>query len=143
MGSEQIEVLRGRQCRAITFDTATEEWHFDFGNRVGLQVASPWRIVMDGAIRLGWRDDGQKFGLPSPVEGVREATTLLGDAEVRSAAVAAETAVLVITFGPACRLGVFNDSAGYEGWMLNAPGESLAAQGGGRLARWRQEQPDQ
>lgn len=135
MDSKEIKALRGRQCHGIAYDTATEKWLFDFGEKVMLEVASPWRIIVDGAIRLGWRDHGQKFGLPAPVDAVREATKLLGDSEVQSATVAAETADLVITFRSACRFEIFNDSAGYEAWMLNAPGESLVGQGGGRLVR--------
>ena len=136
--SEQIHSLRGHRCRAVTFDAATEEWIFDFGNDTVLQVASPWRVIVAGKIRLGWRDHGQRFGLPLPVDGASEATKLLGGLEVDSARVSAETADLVISFGSTCRLEVFNGSSGYEGWTLNAPGgELFVAQGGGQLARFK------
>lgn len=135
---EQIHALRSQRCRSVTFDAATEQWAFDFGGGTVLQVASPWRVIMGGKIRLGWRDHGQRFGLPSPVDGVAEATRLLGDSEVVSAEVSGETADLVISFGSACRLEVFNGSSGYEGWTLNAPGvELFVAQGGGCLVRFK------
>ena len=124
--------------RMVTFDEATERWIFDFGHEAMLTVASPWRIVVGGRIRLGWRDHGQPFGLPSPVNGVSEATKFLGGAEVKSASAAAETSDLVISFGSGCRLEVFNGSSGYESWTLNAPGgELFVAKGGGALVRFK------
>ena len=106
--------------------------------RCGASGSSPWRIIVAGEIRLGWRDHGQRFGLPSPVDGVSEATKLLGGSEVDSAQVSAETADLVISFGSACRFEAFNGSSGYEGWTLNAPGgELFVAQGGGRLVKFK------
>jgi len=138
--SEQIHALQGRQCLAVTFDEATEQWIFDFEHKAMLTVASPWRIIVGGRIRLGWRDHGQPFGLPSPVNGVSEATKFLGGVEVKSASVAAETSDLVISFVSGCRLEVFNGSSGYEGWTLNAPGgERFVAQGGGDLVRFERD----
>lgn len=50
---------------------------------------------------------------------------------------------LAIEFGP-CRLEVFNDSSGYEGWTLAGPdGETLIAQGGGHLVRHKASGPDE
>jgi hypothetical protein len=134
--SEQISEFEGLRCLKVTFDSATEQWLFHFDGSFCLQVSSPWRVIEAGAIKLGWKDHGQQFGLPSPIDGMETATRLLGRLPVEAAFASAETADLSIAFGPSSRLEIFNDSAGYEGWILNGPsGEYIVAQGGGRLVR--------
>lgn len=129
--------LIGRKCVSLSFDTPTEEWIFKFGDRFVLQTASPWRIVEKGAIRLGWRDDGHQFGLPNPVNASSRALALL-NAPIESTNTSSGTGDLQISFGEACRLEVFNDSSGYEGWIVNGPdGEYTAAQGGGKIVEGR------
>ena len=132
--SERIQLLEGQRCRVVTFDAETQEWIFDFALGIELKVGCPWRIITDGRIQLGWRDHGQKFGLLSEMDGMREAARLLGDSPVASAITEEKTADLVITLASSACLEVINDSAGYEGWTLYGPaGELFVAQGGGRL----------
>ena len=135
---EQIQLLEGQRCRAVTFDRETEEWIFDFASDTALKVSCPWRIIAEGRIQLGRRDHGQLFGLPLAVDGMQEAARLLGASQVDSATVSEKTADLAITLVSSVRLEVINDSSGYEGWTLNGPaGELFVAQGGGRLVRFR------
>jgi hypothetical protein len=58
---------------------AAESWRFDFGGRTTLDVRCPWRILEKGRIVLGNADDGQQFGLASPVDAKQEALRLLSD----------------------------------------------------------------
>jgi hypothetical protein len=92
---------------------------------------------------VGSDDHGQQFGLPKVIDAPRNVLEVVKDRSVEAATVAAGTADLTIDFGDGIRLEVFNDSAGYEGWVLNAPeGRWLVAQGGGRLVSSKSELTD-
>ncbi len=130
--------MRGLACDAITHDAEAWEWVFGFGTGVSLRVAAPWRIVANGAIALGHEDDGQRFGLPRPVDGAARALDLLRSRLVTVFDVADVTADARVEFGDGILLDVFNSSSGYEGWTLSdGTGRLLVAQGGGRLVEVR------
>jgi hypothetical protein len=59
--------LHNKVLESARLDGDTEEWIFRFSGKICLQVSAPWRLLAEGRIRLGWRDDGQRFGLPEPV----------------------------------------------------------------------------
>jgi hypothetical protein len=134
MMNTQVSLLQTREFRSVRRDDETDQWIFDFGEGYVLQVASPWRLMKDDAIALGHCDHGQRFGLTQPVDAEAEVCELVKDRVVLDAVVLNGSADLLVDFGAGIRLEIFNSSAGYEGWSLNAPdGGLLVAQGGGSL----------
>ena len=117
MASEPVTALQalliGRACRVSKRES---DWAFLFGELI-LSVSAPWRIVTAAGVVLGHEDDGQWFGLSSPVDGESGANEVLADAHVTRVEVDEPTADLRIAFGNGARLDLFNDSAGYEGWV--------------------------
>ncbi len=128
-------ILIGRSC---VIGRREHDWTFDLCEGVGLAVSAPWRIVFDGRIAFASEDDGQMFGLKSPVDGEAEARKLVGDKAITAAALDKETADLVLYFDAATRIDVFNNSMGYEGWQasygIHDKRWSLIAMGGGEVA---------
>jgi hypothetical protein len=111
-------------------------WEFSF-QRAGLNITCPWRIVSNGVIILAASDQGQKFGLPSPVDVFSKTMEYLHDATVESVEIDQETSDLCIRFSGGIRVDAFNDSSGYEGWnYADQTGVMLVAMGGGQLAIW-------
>jgi hypothetical protein len=132
--SDIARLMQGLACEDVNYDEATSEWVFRFASTAFLRVAARWIIVAQGRIALGSDDHGQQFGLPRPVDGVANATALLGGRTVEAFAVSPVSADLVIDFGAGVRLEIFNSSSGYEAWVLAAVnGRCLVAQGGGSL----------
>jgi Family of unknown function (DUF6188) len=132
--STQMPRLLARSLRSVRHDEATGEWIFDFGDGYFLRVASPWRLVKGGAIAVGREDHRQKFGLPEPVDAASAVCDLLKNHVIVDAVAAEGSADLSLDFGAGIRLEVFNNSSGFEGWILDAPdGRTLVAQGGGTL----------
>lgn len=124
--------------RACVIGRREHDWIFDLSGGVGLAVSAPWRIVSEGRIAFASDDDGQKFGLTSPVDGEARASKFLGRKTITAAALNRETADLTLQFGTATRIDVFNNSMGYEGWqatyVVDDERWSLIAKGGGELA---------
>ena len=104
----------------------------------GVAVSAPWRIVTEGRIEFASRDDGQWFGLASPLDGEAKAHNLLCEKSITSAKVDRQTADLSLYFDPATRIDVFNHSSGYEAWLatyvIDGKHWSVVAKGGGDLA---------
>ena len=135
--STQVDWLQGRSIQSVRYDEETEEWLFDFGDHHVLQVAAPWRLLKEGRIELGQCDHNQRFGLPAPVDAPTTVLEAVKGRSIIAATVADITADLSVDFGAGVRLEVFNNSGGYEGWTLSAPGgRLLVAQGGGAFAKW-------
>jgi len=131
----QVSWLLGRSLRSVRRDDEADQWIFDFGEGHILQVYSPWRVTKDGSIRAGHCDHRQQFGLPSPIDVEARVSELVNDLVVVDALIVTGCADCSIDFGGGTRLEVFNNSSGYESWMLNGPGGRLiVAQGGGNVA---------
>jgi hypothetical protein len=108
-------------------------WTFVFDDRKAiLNLECPWRLLLRGCIAYGYEDDGQKFGLPEPVNGVQTTTKLIGRSPVVSANVRRGPSDLIINFENGVSLEIFNMSSGYEAWVYNIKdGPTIVAQGGG------------
>lgn len=125
----------GRSCR---IERREADWSIDLGDNVGLAVGCHWRLVSSEGIALTDEDDGQRFGLPAPVDAETKANDLLAGTTVSSATVDRLTADFNLRFSNGLRLDVLNNSSGYEGWQggFNHDGKavSIIAMGGGSLA---------
>lgn len=127
--------LIGRSC---VIGRRDHDWTFGLSEGVGLAVSAPWRIVSGGRIAFASEDDGQMFGLKSPVDGEAEARKHLGSKAITAVTLDRETADLTLHFDAGTRIDVFNNSRGYEGWqaryVIHDKRWSLIAMGGGELA---------
>jgi len=127
--------LAGRYCSVTRRE---HDWFFDFGEGWRLRVAASWRIVAAGRIALAGQDDGQRLGLPTPLDGEARARELLEARRIAAAVVDRQTADLDLTFEDGTKLQVFNDSCGYEGWDARFPADGgwmlLVGMGGGEVA---------
>jgi hypothetical protein len=114
-------------------------WQFRFGDgEATLNLECPWRLLLNGAIALGDDDDGQQFGLPAPLDGVKEAEKLLSASQVSLVEIREGCGDLSLTFQNGVRLEAFNGSSGYEGWTCSGKiGVTVVAQGGGNLSIWK------
>ena len=74
-----IEVLETMVLRLPTcVEKAGHVWQFRFGDgEATLNLECPWRLLLNGAVAFGGDDDGQQFGLPAPLDGVKETEKLL------------------------------------------------------------------
>jgi len=130
-----LRSMRGASLRGL-LQPAEGVWQFDFEG-AGLTIECPWRIVSGGSVVLASSDQGQKFGLPAPVDLISATLGKLKGLTVETIAINGETADLCLTFGGGTRIDTFNDSSGYEGWnYADRDGVMLVAQGGGQLAIW-------
>jgi hypothetical protein len=127
--------LIGRSC---VIGRREHDWTFGLSEGVGLAVSAPWRIVSGGRIAFAAEDDGQMFGLKSPVDGEAEARKHLGSKTITGVTLEMETADLKLHFDAGTRIDVFNNSTGYEGWqasyVIHDKRWSLIAMGGGEVA---------
>lgn len=126
------EQLVGRQCE---IGRREADWVVNLAGGGSITLPIPWRIVANGRIAFASEDDGQKFGLPAPVDGEARANTLIGSNSITGMSIDSQTADLTVHFGNVLRLDAFNNSCGYEGWHISLPSEhggiSVVALGGG------------
>ena len=82
--------------------------------------AEYWRIIKDGKAGRSSFDHRQKYGLPEPIDAVKELRELLQDRTVTDASLNKETGDLHFKFAGNIKLQVFNFT-GYEIWEINFP----------------------
>jgi len=126
--------LLGRECAIIRREA---DWAVSLVGGGGISLPVPWRIVADGRIAFANEDDGQWFGLPTPVDGELKANGLVKGRSITKLIIDLQTADLSLQFGSNVRLDAFNNSCGYEGWDISLPqdagGMEVIALGGGDL----------
>lgn len=87
-----------------------------------------------GRIRVTSEDDGQHFGLPSPVDATSELNRRLAGAAVEAVELRAGLLDLELRFSTGHLLQLIPDSSGYEAWQASSRNRQFIAVGGGDLA---------
>jgi hypothetical protein len=128
----QLEWLVGKRYRLGTH--REYDWVFEFDDDTNVTVSCLWRLVIDGRIRLTSQDDGQQFGLPSPVDVANELNTQLENGRIVAVDLNIGTLDLAIRFDDQRTLEMIPDSSGYEAWIVNGSQSQFIAVGGGDLA---------
>ena len=129
-----IPQLTGRRLEEVDGSAAPGQWIFRFGEKHCVNVECDWRIVVDGRIALAARDHEQPFGLPKPVDAVKEAERLLKGKKVTQADLG-PIGDLVLTFDGRERFETFTNSSGYESCTVGLPGGQLIVMGGGNVVK--------
>jgi hypothetical protein len=90
-----------------------------FGNGSKLR-AEYWRIIRDGKAGISSFDHKQRYGLPAPIDAIKELQEQLQDKTVTDARLDAETGDLLFQFADNVKLQVLNFT-GYEIWEISFP----------------------
>jgi len=107
-------------------------WHFYFDSGASLRADGLWRLVEGGRVVRTSRDHGERFGLPAPVDCVKELEHRLINARLQSAKVGEGPADLMLHFDNGCTLQCLIDS-GYVSWTLSCPSPTYFTAAGGEL----------
>jgi hypothetical protein len=118
------------------------DWVFSFSDGVSLVVACLWRLIEHKRIRVTSHDDGQQFGLPTPVDAARWLHESLANRQVVAVELCAGTLDLRLTFDNGNTVEIIPDSSGYEAWTLQRADQQFVAVGGGDLAVLNDNQQD-
>jgi|SRR5262249_53336611 len=109
------------------------DWVFVFDKNITLTVDCLWRLVENGRIRVTSQDEGQKFGLPSPVIPAEEINRRLAQSTVTAVELREGLLDLELHFSTGHVLQIIPDSSGYEAWHLSDGVRVFIAVGGGEL----------
>ncbi len=90
------EVLLGTALSHI--ERLDFNWVFHFGDAVRLSVEAPWRVLSRNSILVTSEDDGQKFGLTTPVDASATLRQILENRRVSSVEVDTASSDLRIQF---------------------------------------------
>jgi hypothetical protein len=93
--------------------------HLLFANGMQLQVEF-WRLTVDNRAGLSSFDHRQKYGLPEPIDAVKQLCETLQGRRVTDATLDGETGDLLFEFSGNIGLQVFNFT-GYEIWQITFP----------------------
>lgn len=118
------------------------DWVFTFNDDVQLTVTCLWRLLENGRIRFTSSDEGQKFGLPAPIDVAREVNDRIRGAHIVSADLRSNTLDLSLDFSTSHVLEVIPDSSGYEAWQIGHNNLQLIAVGGGDLTTFGKSKQD-
>ena len=86
------------ETRLLTLEKKDYTWVFVFGDGASLATEPPWRLIEQGRIVASSEDHDQRFGLPAPVDAVREVLSRVGSLMVEAASVASDSGDLTVRF---------------------------------------------
>jgi len=95
------------------------DWSLRFEAGSSLMFQSLWRLVSEAAIEVTSEDDGQQFGLKTPVNAAELLKTKVGEQRISDVRIDDATSDLTFHFGQSLRLEVISTSSGYEAWSLH------------------------
>jgi hypothetical protein len=106
------------------------DWDLRFDAGSSHMFQSVWRLVSDAAIDVTSEDDGQQFGLKTPVDAALKLMTKISDESLSDVRIDAVTSDLTLYFGTSRRLEVVSTSSGYEAWSLHAKDVQIIGRNG-------------
>lgn len=89
-----------------------------------------WRLVSDASIEVTSEDDGQLFGLKTPVNAAEQLKAKIGEKRISDVRIDEATSDLTFHFGQGLRLEVISTSSGYEAWSLHAEDVQIIGRNG-------------
>jgi hypothetical protein len=95
-------------------------------------VEAPWRVLSGDSILVTSEDDGQTFGLATPVDAFATIRPLLENRRVTFVEVDAVSSDLRLRFDNEAVLQIVNLSSGFECWVLDADSFIVVGRNGGR-----------
>jgi len=137
--SALFEPWIGKKCSEIV--RHEHSWQFSFAPAGSVTVESLWRIIVNDGVVLCSLDDGQRFGLPKPVDAAQAAWEIIFGKIVRAVLVSG-TGDLTIQFETGAVLEILINSSGYESWNAaswsDTTKRNIIATGGGELTIFEQ-----
>lgn len=107
-------------ARLESVERLDHDWDLRFGDGSSLMFQSLWRLVSEAAIEVTSEDDGQQFGLKTPVNAAEQLKAKIGEKRISDVRIDDATSDLTFHFGQSLRLEVISTSFGYEAWSLHA-----------------------
>lgn len=120
-------------ARLESFEKVDYDWDMRFEGGSTLMFQSLWRLVCEASIEVTSEDDGQKFGLPSPVNAAEQLKAKIGENRISDVRIDEATSDLTFHFGQGLRLEVINTSGGYEAWSLRTKEVQIIGRNGDRV----------
>jgi hypothetical protein len=137
VAAELTELFAGRCLLKVT--RREHDWAFDFSaaSEISLVGSGPWRVLdtkrSRGQIAFTSDDDGQQFGLPTPLDAAKELERLINDMVVSHASIREETGDFTVHFSRGINLELLTMSSGYESWQIYTPEATIVVTGGGKV----------
>jgi hypothetical protein len=94
---------------------------------------SLWRLVSEAHIEVTSEDDGQQFGLKTPINAAQLLKATIGEKRISDVRIDDATSDLTFCFGQGLRLEVISSSAGYEAWSLHVKEVQIIGRNGDRV----------
>ena len=129
--ADLVSRVCGRNVLSLT--RREHDWVLLLDGETQIVVACLWRLLEAGRVRLTSEDDGQRFGLPAPIDAAGQATLRISGHRVSRAELRAGTLDLDLHLDDDVVFQIIPDSAGYEAWQVCGPMGQVIATGGGGL----------
>jgi hypothetical protein len=126
----------------VSVERREYDWVFTFDGGIPLTAECLWRLLADGVICCTSNDDGQKFGLPAPMDAAAKLDDCLRGCRIVAATMREGSLDLSLTFDNGIALELIPDSCGYEAWQLAREAEFFVAAGQGQVHHFIQHPPE-
>ena len=116
--------------RLQSFRRLDYDWDCRFDGGSALMFQSMWRLISDTVIEVTSEDEGQQYGLKTPIDAAAQLKAKIGDKSISDVRIDGVTSDLTLYFGHNLRLEVVSTSSGYEAWSLHAKGVQIIGRNG-------------
>lgn len=115
--------------------TEPDCWYFIFENEISVRVEGGlWRLLHNNRIQNVSADHMQQFGLPEPIDLVKEITNKLLTTHLLRIEVKEDTGDLKLSLSNDYALEVFITSSGYESYSFSINDKEYIGMGAGEIS---------
>jgi hypothetical protein len=118
----------------VSLERRDYDWVVTFGPEMKLTIECLWRLLENQRIRFASTDEGQRFGLPAPVNAAAEVNQRIAGKQIVSVDLREGTLDLTLGLSTGHAFQILPESSGYEAWQAQFRTAMFVAVGGGNLA---------
>lgn len=132
--TEELVFKTNALFQSMSFDRDTDSWWFVFADNIVFNAHTMWRLLKKNGIQWVSLDNGQKFGLPEPIDLVDKVTTELKEKRLTEVKVKKDTADILLTLSDDLEIEIFISSSGYESYNFSIDKKNYIGMGAGDIA---------
>jgi hypothetical protein len=119
---------------SVAYDKDGDSWRFSFSDIINFTTQTIWRLLKNRKIQWVSLDNGQQFGLQTPIDLIEKLTSDLTGKHLLEIIVKPNTADLLLNLTDNLQIEIFICSSGYESYNFTMDRKNYIGMGSGDIA---------
>ena len=130
----ELTIKTNSLFNSVSYDKNADSWKFSFSDNIEINTQTIWRILKNKKIQWVSLDNGEQFGLSSPINLIEILNSELSGKYLLEIIVNPYTADLLLNLTDNLQIEILISSSGYESYNFSIDKKIYVGMGSGDIA---------